>query len=368
MLKNADQLRPEPNWDLERGGKNGGDYFHETVLGGKTSEILEYEFNDDHYDQHFSSLQQMMEPWIGCTGESMPKPDTVKQYIHYLHEIDHLNLLEQHFDLEGNLVEGQKPLMTTDLGSIMDINLITSQMMDKDILYIVEVGGGYGRLAEAFMHMFGPEQIRYVLIDAVPASLMYAHLYMKDRFPEANIGSYYHGEKFDLEQFQCYVIPAWHFDEANTYDYDVSVNVQSMQEMGQFHVNHYLSSFESITSEGGMIYLSNEKDYVFRGTWNYPANWNCIFKQRTPRSWTRNSPTEIFIKNKGDFTSRNRLMDFIYLKQLQDSDNLAASSSQSQPETSLKLDAIQNSLDDISNEVKNMNESILKKLIRKAVR
>lgn len=360
MLDNAGDLRPEPNWDLERGGKNGGEYFRETVLGGKSTEVPEYTFDDEHFDKHFSSLNKMMEPWIGCTGQSHANTNTIKKYIDYLHEIDHLELLENHFDLDGNIIEGQHPLMVTDLGSIMDISLITSMLMEKKKLYILEVGGGYGRLAEAFMHVFGPEQIRYVLIDSVPASLMYAHSYMKNRFPDASIGSYYNGDSFDLEKHHCYVIPSWHFDSSNNYSYDISINVQSMQEMGQTHVDHYLNLFNAITKEKGMIYLSNEKDYVFRGKWNYPKNWHCIFKHRTPRSWTRNSPTEMFIKTEGDFTSHNKLVDFMYHKQLQSMDEINQLS-----EKSKGLDAIQQKLDLLAEEIKDLNTPTIKKLLRK---
>ena len=363
MLENAGNLRPEPNWDLERGGKDGGEYFRETVLGGKTAGRSEYELDDKHYDEHFSNLKQMMEPWIGCTGENVVDAGTTRQYIEYLHEIDHIGLLENHFDIDGNQLEGQKPLMITDLGSIMDINLITSTLMGKDKLYIVEVGGGYGRLAEAFMHVFGPEQIRYVLIDAVPASLMYAHIYLEDRFPQASIGSCYHGDKFDLDKYHCYVVSPWIFDKTNTYQYDVSINIQSMQEMGQEHVDHYLALFNSVTADDGMIYLSNEKDYVFRGDWNYPKNWNCIYKQRTPRSWTRNSPTEIFINGKGDYTASNRLMDFMYHRQLQNYDKITALT-----QSASQIQTLQRTLDDIAKEVnliKEINSPAIRRLLRK---
>ena len=67
-----------------------------------------------------------------------------------------------------------------------------------------------------------------------------------------------------------------------------------MQEMNQFHVDYYLNLFDKVITPNGMIYLSNEKDYVFSGLWNYPSRWKNVLKLRTPRSWTRNSPTEIF--------------------------------------------------------------------------
>jgi len=320
MNKNAGKLRPEANWDIERGGKDGGQYFREHVLSGKESVKSDWQFDDEHFQKHFSSLKLMMEPWVGCTGKTTATLAAVRKYQRYLDTIDHLGLLEYYFDRAGNLREGLMPLMVTDLGSIMDVNLITWMLKDRDRLLIVEVGGGYGRLAEAFMNLFGPEQVRYVLIDAVPASLMFAHFYLENRLPNIRIGSYYQNDVFDLEKFPCYVIPAWHFERVNHYRYDVAVNIQSMQEMGQEHVDYYLSLFDAIASNKGLIYLSNEKDYVFRGTWNIPDNWRCLFRLRTPRSWTRNSPTEIFCKGEMDYSMQKQVLDFTYHKQLQDFD------------------------------------------------
>ncbi|MDQ6990714.1 MAG: putative sugar O-methyltransferase [Mariprofundaceae bacterium] len=322
MLEHAGVLRPAPNWDLSIGGKDGGKYFKETIVDGKDVPVFtEYEFNEEHYEEHFSTLNKMLDPWVGCTGMGPVTPEIAKQYIDYLCGIDHLGLLDEYFDREGHSKEGQCPLMVTDLGSMMDINLISSLLMSETKLVIVEVGGGYGRLAEVFMNLFGPDRIKYVLVDAVPASLMYSELYMKDRFPDVNIGSFYRDDDFDLEKHPCYVMPAWHFESLNANQFHVCINVQSMQEMSQEHVDYYLSLFNNIVQDRGLIYLSNEKDYVFRGQWNYPENWQKVFQNRTPRSWTRHSPTEMFLKQaEGDFSSANQLLDFMYEKQLHDYD------------------------------------------------
>lgn len=322
MLEHAGMLRPAPNWDLNRGGKDGGQYFKESVIDGKGAPtISEYEFSEEHYEEHFSTLSKMMDPWVGCTGVGTVTADVAKQYVDYLYGMDHLGLIDEYFDRGGYLKEGHFPLMVTDLGSMMDVNLITSLLENENELVIIEVGGGYGRLAEVFMNLFGPDKIKYVLVDAVPASLMYAELYMKDRFPDLNIGSFYRDDEFDLDKYSCYVMPAWHFESLNKNKFNVCINVQSMQEMSQEHVDYYLNLFDSVVQNRGLIYLSNEKDYVFRGQWNYPESWQKVFQNRTPRSWTRHSPTEMFLKQvEGDYSASNQLLDFMYQKQLLDYD------------------------------------------------
>jgi tetratricopeptide (TPR) repeat protein len=136
------------------------------------------------------------------------------------------------------------------------------------------------------------------------------------------IGFYYEEDALDLELFDCYIMPAWHFDPSpHTGSFDCSINVQSMQEMNQYHIDYYLSLFNTILKEGGGIaYLSNEKDYIFQGEWTYPKNWKLLLKTRTPRSWTRNSPTEVFLKSAGSFEKENRWIDFMYSLQLQEFD------------------------------------------------
>ncbi len=355
MLEYAGVLRPAPNWDLDRGGQDGGEYFQEVVLDGGVAQVnTEYQFNEHHYEEHFSSLSRMMDPWVGCTGMGTVTPENVRPYIDYLYGIDHLGLMNEYFDIDGNMKEGRLPLMVTDLGSIMDANLITSLLDGEQELLIVEVGGGYGRLAEVFINIFGPERIKYVLVDAVPASLMYSELYMKDRFPDMNVGSYYRGDDFDLEKYSCYVIPAWHFERLNKYQFDACINIQSMQEMSQNHVDYYLNLFDKVVKNEGLIYLSNEKDYVFRGTWDFPQHWQKVFQDRTPRSWTRHSPTEMFLKKSGEnFDRENQLIEFMYQKQLHGYDVLAKLK-----EKVIQSEAVMGMLESIKLQVQDVNSSV----------
>jgi SAM-dependent methyltransferase len=318
--KYAGILRPEKNWDLEIGGQNGERYFYSQ----KSGETIEFEpYSDDKYYKNFSSLQKMMDPFVGITGLQGINKDVVQEYHTYLKGIDHLGVLSNYFETNGEMKDQANGLMITDLGSIVDVNMISSFLdPGAEKCNILEVGGGYGRLAEVFFNIYGKENIKYVLLDVVPASLMYSYLYLSKNFPDLRIGFYYHEDPFDMDLFDCYIMPSWHFNISTCAGiFDCCINIQSMQEMNQDHVNYYLSMFNDVLKDGsGIAYISNEKDYIFQGEWNYPENWKLLLKTRTPRSWTRNSPTEVFIKSIGSFEKENRLVDAVYSLQLKEFD------------------------------------------------
>jgi hypothetical protein len=318
--RNAGPLRPAQNWDLSIGGHDGSQYFQTQQMG----EAVQLDtYSDQHYYRNFASLQQMMEPFVGSTGLQNINREVIQQYYDYLKGIDHLEIVPHYFNDNGSMKPRADGLLITDLGSIIDVNLISAFLdPDANAYKILEVGGGYGRLAEVFLNIYGKSRIKYVLLDAVPASLMYSYLYLSRHFPDRRIGFYYNDDPFDLDECDCYIMPAWHFDASpQAASFDCCINVQSMQEMSQHHIDHYLSLFDQLLRQGsGIAYLSNERDYIFRGLWNYPRHWRLLWKARTPRSWTRNSPTEVFLKSVGSFQRENQLVDFIYSLQLEELD------------------------------------------------
>jgi hypothetical protein len=85
-----------------------------------------------------------------------------------------------------------------------------------------------------------------------------------------------------------------------------------MQEMLQFHVDYYLNLFNRLTKNDGLIYISNSHDYVFKGDWKYPENWERLMSFNTPRSWTNNHPTEIFRKKAISYKIKNAFIESGY--------------------------------------------------------
>ena len=266
------------NWNLGEGGNN---------TGGYSSELFQRKY--DH-------LTKLLDPWVGVTGMKPLTLEAVTRYENFLRPIDHKQLLPTDILAHGK----SNGWRETDLGSVLDFSLTTTFLAaaPRRKLAICEVGGGYGRLAEVFLQKHA-EPIHYVMIDAVPASLMYAHLYLRAQYPELKIGSYYAGDPYD-DSYQAYILPSWRADMLQEASFDICLNIESMQEMQQHHVDFYLAMFDRLAVYGGEIYLSNAKDYVFKGQWNIPANWETLYLNNTPRSWTANHPTHVLRKSKGD--------------------------------------------------------------------
>lgn len=303
MVRNSGPLIPDPNWlGAEDTSKPAESY--------DKQKALDFALSDQHYLTRVSKMAQLMHAWIG--GTDLPSQATVSNYRHFLEDCDALNLWA------ANLGGGNHralPLNRADLGSLMDLNLLYafSTSARQKVTTILEVGGGYGRLAEAMFNVFG-RTIRYVLVDAVPASLYYARKYLTCACPDARIGSYYDTgtEHFDLSRFDIAIVPAWHFERLNTLSYDLCINIESFQEMNQNHVDYYLSLFDSVSVEGATIYVSNAHDYYFRGQFRYPTNWQKLYCANTPRSWRPDHPTEIFRKMSKDYAAENRAFDALH--------------------------------------------------------
>ena len=282
MMKNGRNLKPSSHWDWN--------------LCGWAKEIdknINY-YSSELYEKRYSNLQMMLDPFIGVTGMLKVSEDSINKYEQYLRKIDNLNMLPENlltFSSKNGWIE-------TDLGSVMDCNLIfnhSHSLADKEKrTSIIEIGGGYGRLAEVFLG--GKEawnSVHYLLVDAVPASLMYSYFYLKSQHPNLSIGAYFNGDEYSSD-YDCYIMPSWHLDKIVPKTFDISINVESMQEMVQEQVDYYINQFDRVTKPGGLVYLSNSKVYVFKGKWNIPKYWKKLFDENTPRSWTTNHPTQIY--------------------------------------------------------------------------
>ncbi len=305
MRESAGSFTPAPTWLLCKHPKE--------IETTDLSEILELAGSDEVFQKEFSDLDQRMNGWVGDVNAQTiledPALPLVNKYASFLKSRDSLGLWEANVD-ERDVAES---LRVADLGSMMDLTFLYTYARDpsRKITTILEVGGGYGRLAEAAFNIFG-KSIRYVLVDSVPVSLYYSKKYLESVCPDIRVGSYYDGDSFDMNEFDCYIIPAWYFAELNKEKYDICINIESFQEMNQQHVDSYLQLFDRVSVDRGIVYLDNAHDYIFRGDWNYPNHWQKLFCSNTPRSWTADHPVEVFVKGSGDFSAQNAILDDIH--------------------------------------------------------
>lgn len=356
MEKNSGILKPAINWGVEIENHSGSDYFG----GAKVGKYVEIK---EAYDKKYSTMRKMMDPWVGCVGLQNITQEVISDYADFIRLIDGLDLSSQYFDEANKLTEKGKTLLNTDLGTIIDLNLVC-KFSAKENISVIEVGGGYGRLTEGFFEAIGAGKIKYLMLDSVPASLLYSYKYLRKKFPELKIGFYYNGDDLDFEKFDCYIMPAWHYIPSD-YKFDVCVNIQSMQEMAQHHVDYFLDLFDKSVASDGIVYLSNEKDYVFQGSWNYPDRWNLVLDIRIPRSWTRNSPTEIYSVSprRDQYESAMRMAYEIQLIQYDKIKILKKENSSALEQASLLENQNLSALENIES-LKNRNLSVLNEIGR----
>jgi hypothetical protein len=301
MVQNGGPLIPDPNWLITDDESQPAESYDK-------QKAFEVALSTQHYLTKVSKMTALMAAWVG--GSQRPTQAAVAKYYRFLQHCDALSLWRANVEAPTDAV----PLFRQDLGSLMDLNLLYafSSSSRGKVTTLLEIGGGYGRLAEATFNIFG-RTVKYVMVDAVPASLYYARKYLSCACPDAKIGSYYDtGDRFDLNGYDIAIVPAWHFERLNTLRYDICVNIESMQEMNQYHVDHYLNLFESVAVEGATIYLSNAHDYYFRGSFNYPTNWQKLICANTPRSSGLDHPTEIFRKTSQDCSLPNHVCDALH--------------------------------------------------------
>lgn len=154
---------------------------------------------------------------------------------------------------------------------------------------VIEIGGGYGRLAMFFLKVFG-RNCHYVSVDFAPSSLLYAPQVMQQAFPDLKIGGTFDLEKDSTTPFVDYnfvSLPAWRTDLIPHEYYDLGVNIHSFQEMQRKSVDYYSSVLWGALRNDGVLYVVNnppEKDnwYTNHGYYNLQGLFRDIYAEKYP--------------------------------------------------------------------------------------
>lgn len=251
-----------------------------------------------------SSFHDMLRPWIGENGRSWADEALHAAYAEFLRGRTRLGLLED---------QDPTQLLRADYGTVLDLELLAGHLRlpgDRP-LRVLEVGGGYGRLAEGLAVALD-HPVEHILLDAVPESLCLADLYLREALPHLRIGAHHRGDAYQPGRFDVYLLPTWRITAVLGIPFDLCVNIESMQEMQAQQVEFFLRAFDAATAVGGLLYLSNSRDYFLDAPFPYPPHWRLLFKQQTPRSWTADHPTEIFEKTDRDQAAANRPLEVAY--------------------------------------------------------
>jgi len=260
------------------------------------------------------SLAELLDPSTAGSPKNAARVarDVLPYYDQYLRSIDHAGLLDG-VSL-ADLAAANWRLL--DLDSLMDVLLLSAfaDLSAPDQL-VVEIGGGFGRLIE-FVTLLSGQRMRYVNVDAVPASLMYCRQYLQARFPERRVRLFGQDVGPGDDAWDFLVVPAWELDRLRLPPADLAINIESMQEMNQALVDRYIGLIDASLREDGIVFLNNARDYLFVGDWVFPDHWQCLFRHRTARSWTADQPTEIFRKTARSQRAQNMLRGAAYWREL----------------------------------------------------
>lgn len=115
---------------------------------------------------------------------------------------------------------------------------------------ILDIGGGYGSLANKLARVFPDAKIS--LIDTPEANLLQA-FYLSSNYSRGQVG-YHDNELFD-RKFS--IVPISSFNQLFSYSWDLIINSASMQEMEPNVVSDYFNFIHKSIKTGGIFYNLN---------------------------------------------------------------------------------------------------------------
>ena len=137
-----------------------------------------------------------------------------------------------------------------DISSKIQKNLISNSLNllnDKKKFNILEIGGGFGSLAE---RMFEEERINSYTIVDIPSTLLIAYYYLCSKFGTNTVEILHTSDsiesKFNTKSKKIYLIPSCFFDKVKNYqDFDLLCNFASFSEMSFETIKYYLDNLPS---------------------------------------------------------------------------------------------------------------------------
>jgi len=241
-----------------------------------------------------ATFDEMMPLWVGDAALSPIPPSRKTEYIDFLSPYATVDAFNEVYD---NLAQDRGGDLECDLGPVHDYLLIKKFLTnfdddDKQFKFL-EIGGGYGRLAEIFMTRHC-ENITYIISDSIPESIYYSYAYLKTRLPDVNVTLVLDGTEIpDLNQSGIIILPSWRLGGLNSNAIDLFMNVASIQETIDKTAHAYFSEAERLLKKEGMFFFENSREFFYRREYHYPDNWQYQLKTRSPRSRTIDYPVDI---------------------------------------------------------------------------
>ena len=154
---------------------------------------------------------------------------------------------------------------------------------------IVEIGGGYGSLANKMRRIF--PNCRYIILD-LPEVLAIQFNHLSNCRPEdliAGLGDFlqYEAAGSTPQDFDIALLPGWRTDLIEGQTPDLIINMRSMMEMRTPVIAGYFSFIESALRIGGLFYCVNRYEKIIAGEsvrikdFPFDEKWSSVLSQPT---------------------------------------------------------------------------------------
>ncbi len=242
------------------------------------------------YGGHSADFKQAIDDLIGIKGMARPSRQDFNRFLDFLIQLSpkwDLWNLSRDFSRKSHL-------RLTDLGSVADLAILLPRLSKmRSALKILEIGGGYGRLAEALIRNIESEiSLDIQMIDVVPSSLALAEAYLKSSAITTLRGV----QTFPKLESCVRLARAEKLALIESGSVDLVINVESFQEMTPGWVRWYLNEVNRITKKGSYFYQSNSFGYKNLFKLELGNEWKLEGSFNHPRHWTDSHRTELWIR------------------------------------------------------------------------
>ena len=154
--------------------------------------------------------------------------------------------------IDGNVCSGQF------FDALFKINFIKNNTEFKNIKSIVELGAGIGILASAFLKL--NRTIKYLIID-IPPTIFFSEFYLRGLgYKVFGYEDFQKQKNIDISkifnEYEVICMPSWKIFELGNFEFNLFINIASIQEMEKEQAINYLSILSKNIKN--YIYLENE--------------------------------------------------------------------------------------------------------------
>jgi len=167
--------------------------------------------------------------------------------------------------------------------AIYELNLLNNLINFRDIfsdeIKILDIGGGYSRIAPFFNALF--KKITYVNIDLCTTSIISSKSFLKHNLQDKDVYLITNkNEKIDKIGF--YIIPMWYYEIIPNECFDLILNINSMQEMTQIQIDFYLQFINNVSKNNSYFFFRNHIGRIkdidgSKLTYKFPNNWKNLY-------------------------------------------------------------------------------------------